>query len=302
MEPAYLSLSENEWKERIDKAFELVKKCRLCPNECGVNRLVGEIGRCGIAGEVVISSFAPHYGEEPMLSGFRGSGTIFFTGCPLSCVYCQNYDISQERRGYAISGERLSNVMFFLQESGTHNINLVTPTHLVPWILEAIHISAEKGLKLPIVYNTSGYESVEVLQLLSGIVDIYLPDFRYSDDGIGEKYSGIKGYATKAKQALLEMFNQVGELVVDERGIAKRGVIVRLLVLPGDLGGTKEILDFLAEHTQSRIYLSIMAQYRPAYRAWDYPEIAKGVSWEEYLSVVKKAESLGFPYYAQGVP
>lgn len=280
-------------RERRDMAYSYLESCRLCPRECGANRLKGEKGICGVDVRLWVSSYGPHYGEEPPLSGDNGSGTIFFTYCNLKCVYCQNYTISQLGDGDIVSEEDLANMMLYLQRLGCHNINLVTPTHFVPQILSALVMAVEKGLSIPIVYNTSGYEKLETLKLLDGIVDIYLPDMRYSSDVYSVKYSSAPRYPDVNRLAVKEMFRQVGNLVLDERGIAKKGLIIRHLVMPEDISGTESVLKFIAEEISKDTYISLMAQYRPEYKAQDFPPLNRRITREEYKRAIEIAKNLG---------
>ena len=280
-------------KERRDIAYSYLESCRLCPRECGVNRLRGEKGLCGVDARLWVSSYGPHYGEEPPLSGTNGSGTIFFTYCNLKCVYCQNYTISQLGDGDIITEEDLAGMMLYLQNLGCHNINLVTPTHFVPQILSALVMAVKKGFNIPIVYNTSGYERLEVLNLLDGIVDIYLPDMRYSSEVYAVKYSSAPRYPEVNRLAVKEMFRQVGNLLLDRDGIAKRGLIIRHLVMPEDISGTEEVLKFIAEEISKDTYISLMAQYRPVYKAIDIPPINRRITREEYKKAIEIARSLG---------
>lgn len=280
-------------KERKDIAYSYLESCRLCPRMCGVNRLKGEKGICGVDARLWVSSYGPHYGEEPPLSGTNGSGTIFFTYCNLKCIYCQNYAISQLGDGEIVSEKDLANMMLYLERQGCHNINLVTPTHFVPQILSALVIAVEKGLSIPIVYNTSGYENLEILRLLEGIVDIYLPDMRYSSQEYAMKYSSAPRYPEINKLAVKEMFRQVGNLVLDKYGVARKGLIIRHLVMPEDISGTEEILRFIAEEISRDTYISLMAQYRPSYRAVDIPPLNRRITREEYKKALEIAKKLG---------
>lgn len=280
-------------KERKDIAYSYLESCRLCPRMCGVNRLKGEKGICGVDARLWVSSYGPHYGEEPPLSGTNGSGTIFFTYCNLKCIYCQNYAISQLGDGEIVLEKDLANMMLYLERQGCHNINLVTPTHFVPQILSALVIAVEKGLSIPIVYNTSGYENLEILRLLEGIVDIYLPDMRYSSQEYAMKYSSAPRYPEINKLAVKEMFRQVGNLVLDKYGVARKGLIIRHLVMPGDISGTEEILRFIAEEISRDTYISLMAQYRPSYRAVDIPPLNRRITREEYKKALEIAKKLG---------
>jgi putative pyruvate formate lyase activating enzyme len=276
-------LSNTELDKRIEAAYRLLESCRVCPRECGVNRLKNDkLGFCRSGLNPVISSVSPHHGEEPPLSGTRGSGTIFFTNCNLRCAYCQNYPISQLGNGAERTVGDLACQMVWLQEQGCHNLNLVTPTHFMPQILKALAIARERGFELPIVYNTSGYESIEALQLLDGIVDIYLPDMRYSDNAAALKYSGAPRYPEINRAAIKEMFSQVGNLVLDENGVALRGLIIRHLVLPGGLSGTGGIMKFLSEEISKDMYISLMSQYFPAYKANENRDINRRISEKEY--------------------
>jgi putative pyruvate formate lyase activating enzyme len=241
----------------------------------------------------MVSSFGPHFGEEAPLVGKQGSGTIFFTNCNLHCVYCQNYDISQLGEGNPVGSEELAGMMLSLQAKGCHNINLVSPTHVVPLILEALELAAGRGLYLPLVYNTGGYDSLETLALLDGVVDIYMPDMKYSAAGTGEQLSGVKEYPQINKAAVKEMHRQVGDLQLDGQGVAQRGLLVRHLVLPDRLAGTENVVQFLAQEVSSNTYLNIMAQYRPCYKAFDIPQLARPISKQEYIEAVALAHQQG---------
>ncbi|OGW41727.1 MAG: radical SAM protein [Nitrospirae bacterium GWD2_57_9] len=278
-----VSVSQTELQKRIEAAYSLLESCRVCPRECGVNRLKNDkLGFCRSGLNPVISSASPHHGEEPPLSGTRGSGTVFFANCNLRCVYCQNYPISQMGTGVERSPGELACQMVWLQEQGCHNLNLVTPTHFMPQFLKALGIARERGFDLPIVYNTSGYESLESLRLLDGIVDIYMPDLRYGDEAAGIRYSAAPHYPEINRAAVKEMFRQVGNLVIDEAGLAKRGLIVRHLVLPGGLSGTEAIMKFLAEDISKDVYISLMSQYFPAYKANGIKELSRRITTDEY--------------------
>jgi len=276
-------LSTTELNERIESAYQLLESCRVCPRECGVNRLkIDKLGFCRSGLNPVVSSVSPHHGEEPPLSGSRGSGTIFFTNCNLKCVYCQNYPISQLGNGVERTPGELACQMLWLQEQGCHNLNLVTPTHFVPQILKSLGLARERGLTLPIVYNTSGYDSVEALKLLDGIVDIYLPDMRYSSDAAAMKYSIAPHYPRVNREAVKEMFRQVGNLELDADGIAKKGLIIRHLILPGGLSGTEEVMKFLSQEISKDVYISLMSQYFPAYKTTGFVEINRRITEAEY--------------------
>jgi len=265
----------------------------LCPRHCGINRLAGEEGKCQITSHVAISRHGPHFGEEAPLVGRHGSGTIFFTHCNLECVFCQNYTISQLGEGNLVDSETLARMMLSLQEKGCHNINLVSPTHVIPHILEALEMAVSMGLYLPLVYNSGGYDSVETLKLLDGIVDIYMPDMKYADEKIAEQLSGIKDYPSVNEAAIKEMHRQVGDLQIDEQGITQHGLLVRHLVLPNRLAGTKEIVRFLAQEVSTNTYLNIMAQYHPCYKAFDMPLLARPTSRQEFSEAIEMAHRQG---------
>jgi putative pyruvate formate lyase activating enzyme len=288
---AYLELYySGELKARVRRAKEILESCHLCPRHCGINRLAGEVGKCSTATQAVVSSYAPHFGEESPLVGIHGSGTIFFTHCNLKCVFCQNYSISQLGEGREASKQELVGMMLSLQAMGCHNINLVSPTHVVPQILEALELAIAMGLSVPLVYNCGGYDSVETLKLLDGIVDIYMPDMKYSADDIAQQYSGIKNYPSVNREAIKEMHRQVGDLQMDNNGVATRGLLVRHLVLPHGLAGTAEVVRFLAEEVSVHTYLNIMAQYRPSHKASQYPLLSRPITRQEFLEAVDLAQ------------
>lgn len=278
---------------KIAKANEILYECTLCPRECGVNRHAGEMGFCRTGDKLIVASWGPHFGEERPLVGKGGSGTIFFTNCNLGCVFCQNYTISHLSEGGVMPVERLAAVMEELQAMGCHNINLVTPTHQVPMILQSIKTAKEDGLKIPIVYNCGGYESVETLKILEGIVDIYMPDFKYASPDCAKKYSKAADYPERAKEAIKEMHRQVGELVVDERGVAVRGLLVRHLVMPEGIAGTEEVVKFIAEEISPNTYINIMDQYHPCYKAFAHPEINRRITAKEYKDAIDSALNAG---------
>lgn len=294
-QPAYERLEkEGVFAQRIEEAFSIIEDCHLCPRQCGVNRLKGEQGFCRAPSRVVVYTSHPHFGEEISLVGRHGSGTIFFSNCNLRCVFCQNWPIAHEGRGEKIQDEDLANLMLHLQEIGCHNINLVTPTHVVPNILNATRIGLKKGLRLPLVYNTSGYERAEIVKLLDGIVDIYLPDMKYADSHQAEKYSsGASDYPEKAKEAIIEMDRRVGELQIDPYGIASRGLMIRHLVMPNRVAGTEKFVRWLVKTLPKSTYLNIMPQYRVEYKAYDYPEISRGIRPDEFLEAMEWAEEYG---------
>lgn len=271
----------------------LLESCTLCPRNCSVDRTQGRTGYCGATDELVVARAALHMWEEPCISGDNGSGTVFFSRCPVGCVYCQNYSIAKGLSGKGITIERLSDIFLELQNKNANNINLVTPTHYVPQILEAITIAKKKGLIIPIVYNTSGYEKVETLRLLDGFVDIYLPDLKYRDEYISRKYSNARDYFKYASKAIEEMVRQIGSPVFDEYGIMKKGVIVRHLILPGFIEDSKNIIKYLYKTYGSSIYISIMNQYTPLPHVNKYPEINRKIEDKEYDEVVNYAIGLG---------
>jgi putative pyruvate formate lyase activating enzyme len=293
-QPLYLTLYlTGELAARAQKLQAVLKDCTLCPRRCGANRLRGEIGKCRSTAEVMISGFVPHFGEEPELVGFGGSGTIFFTNCNLWCLFCQNYEISHLKKGQPISIEALAKRMLYLQSCGCHNLNLVTPTHFVPQIVEALCLAAERGLQIPLVYNCSGYESVETLQWLDGIIDIYMPDIKYSNDANARRYSGVKDYWDYVRPAVKEMYRQVGNLNVNRYGVAERGLLIRHLILPNDLAGSEAVLRFIAEEISRDSYVNIMDQYHPAFKAPGIPGLARRIFSREYQRVIRLAEELG---------
>lgn len=291
--PSYLNLSFQELKERAVEAKKRLASCCICPWECRINRLQGQLGHCRSPAEATVSSYNAHFGEEPPLVGSFGSGTIFFTHCNLDCFFCQNWEISQEGRGSEVKAKTLAEMMLKLQKKKCHNINLVTPTPHVAAILEALLLAVELGLKIPLVYNSSGYESLETLKLLEGIIDIYMPDFKYGDAQTACRCSGPPDYPERTKEALKEMYKQVGDLKTDSRGVAYRGLLVRHLVLPGNLAGTAEVVRFLAEEISPHCAVNIMGQYYPAYRAHLYPPLDRPLKGSEYREAKKIAADAG---------
>ena len=295
-EPGYLHLYETgELKERVNRALEALRSCRVCPWNCGVNRLDNRKQVCRTGRYARVSSYFPHFGEEDCLRGWRGSGTIFFGWCNLRCVFCQNFDISQQEAGMEVEPQRLAAMMVELQELGCHNINWVTPEHVVPQILEALPLAIEKGLRLPIVYNTSAFDSLESLRLMDGIVDIYMPDFKYWYPDKAKRYLKTDRYPEVARQAIKAMFRQVGDLQIDSRGLATRGLLVRHLVMPGGLEDTREIMRFLAREISPHTYVNIMDQYRPAGNvdAHRYPELNRRITEEELETAYQFARAAG---------
>jgi len=293
--PAYGKLEkEGKLAERVEAAYSIFEECRLCPRECGVNRLDGEKGFCHAPLKVMVSVAQPHFGEEISLVGRKGSGTIFFSNCNLRCVFCQNWPIALRGEGRAVEDEGLAQMMMYLQKIGCHNINLVTPTHVMPNILNATRIAFKKGLRIPLVYNTSGYERVEIIKMLDGIVDIYLPDMKYMDGDMAAKYSSDAGdYPEVATAAVFEMNRQVGVHQVDKRGIALTGVMIRHLVMPNRIAGTKKFVKWVAENLPQYTYVNIMSQYHVDYKAFEYPEIARGITIQEFLEAMDWAEKYG---------
>lgn len=269
-----------------------LSECRICPRNCKVNRAEGEIGKCGAGREILVSSISKHFGEEPPLVGKSGSGTIFFSGCNLKCVFCQNYEISQGLEGFPASEDEVARMMLKLQTAGAHNINLVSPTHFAPQILVSLKIAEGLGLNIPVVYNSGGYDSVKTLKILDGHIDIYMPDAKYSEPEMGWKYSGVKNYPQRMKSAIKEMHRQVGDLVLED-GVAVSGLIIRHLVLPNGIAGSKEVIDFVADEISSHTYFNLMRQYRPCYRASEYAELQRYVGPAEYVELYTYAKEKG---------
>ena len=294
-QPAYGKIEkEGKLAERVEEAYAIFEKCRLCPRECGVNRLDGERGFCQAPLKVMVYVAQPHFGEEISLVGEHGSGTIFFSNCNLRCIFCQNWPISIKGEGREIEDQELAQLMLFLQEIGCHNINLVTPTHVMPNILNATRIAFKKGLRIPLVYNTSGYERVEIIKLLDGIVDIYLPDIKYMDRDMAARYSSdARDYPEMATTAVFEMNRQVGVHQVDSRGIALRGVMIRHLVMPNRIAGTKKFVRWVSANLPQLTYVNIMAQYQVTYKAFEYPEIARGITVQEFSEAMHWAQKYG---------
>ena len=290
---SYLKLSGEALKEKIRLAEEILKNCTLCPRKCEVDRTAGESGFCRTADKPFVSSWNPHFGEEAPLVGHHGSGTIFLTHCNLGCLFCQNWTISHQDEGNIYSFESFADIMLTLQNYGCHNINFVTPTHQVPMILRSLEIAIGKGLNVPLVYNCGGYESIETLKILDGVIDIYMPDFKYSESGPAAEYSSAEDYPQVAKAAIKEMHRQVGDLTIDNNGIAKRGLIVRHLVLPEVLAGTKAVVKFLAEDISSNTYTNIMDQYYPCYKAREHPPLDRRLKSSKYREALKAARDAG---------
>ena len=293
MVAGYLKLyEEGKLKERVELLKEKLNTCTVCPHHCKVNRLEGKRGFCKTPYKVRVASAFLHRGEERPIRGYRGSGTIFFSWCNMRCVYCQNYDISQLGEGEDITPKELAKIMLFLQEAGAHNINLVTPSHVVPQIVEALYYAVEEGLKIPLVYNTSSYDDLETLRLLEGIVDIYLPDLKYLKEDHAREYSKVQNYPNVAKEAIKEMLRQVGNLKLDREGVAYRGVLVRHLVLPNYVSDSFEVVDFLAS-LHKGLAVNIMGQYWPFFKAAEYPQIARPIYPFEVENVKAYAKEKG---------
>lgn len=292
--PVYLDLYRTgELKRRAAEAVERLSHCVMCAQACGVDRIGGELGFCRTGRLARVASFGRHFGEEDVLVGRGGSGTIFFANCNLACVFCQNYDISACGVGEEVTHHRLAQMMLNLQAKGCHNINLVSPSHVVAQILEALIIAAGEGLRLPLVYNTGGYDALPTLKLLDEVVDVYMPDFKFADADAAERFSSAPRYPTVARAAIREMHRQVGDLVVDKHGVARRGLILRHLVMPGRLGETREIMRFIAQEISPATYVNVMAQYRPAHLADEYPELNRPLSRSEYREAIMVARDEG---------
>lgn len=293
-QPAYIeTYKKGLLKKKAEYARKILGSCVLCPRRCKVDRLSGETGVCKTGSRAMVSSHNAHFGEEAPLVGRNGSGTIFFTNCNLLCVFCQNYDISHESSGEEVSDEQLAGIMLALQKSGCHNINFVTPSHVVPQILSALDIAVENGLYIPLVYNTGSYDTVDTLKILDGVIDIYMPDFKFWDPVIADKACDANDYPEFARNALAEMFRQVGDLVVDEHGIARRGLLVRHLVMPHGHAGTREVMRFIADKISKNTYVNVMFQYRPCGTAYQYKEFSSGPSDEDFAEAVKAAKEEG---------
>lgn len=292
--PSYLTLVESgEFAARIDAALTMLDACRLCPRECGARRLENERGACHVGRRAIVSSAYPHFGEEAPLVGDAGSGTIFFSGCNLKCLFCQNYEISHLPAGNEVAARRLADFMLHMQETGCHNLNLVTPTHVVPQILEALELAVRDGLRLPIVYNTGGYDSVEAVRLLDGIVDIYMPDVKYLSVAAAARYSDAADYPDVIRSVIREMHRQVGDLEISGDGIAVRGLLVRHLVMPGMLEDTARIAAFLADEISRDTYVNIMPQYRPEYLAGAHPPLDRALSRKDWREALRLARAAG---------
>ena len=292
--PSYQKILNNkELASRVAEAYEHLSICDVCAWECPVDRRAGKIGVCRTGINARVSSYGPHMGEEDPLRGWRGSGTIFFTRCNLRCQYCQNHDISQTDNGEEAEPEAIASMMVELQSRGCHNINFVSPSHVVPQIMAAVLIAAQAGLRIPLVYNTGGYDSMAMLKLLDGVIDIYMPDMKYSDSITARRFSKIRNYPQINQAAVKEMHRQVGDLCVDDRGVAQHGLLVRHLVLPDGIAGTNKIAKFLSDEISPDTYLNLMDQFRPAYKAHQYPELNRRLTSQEYQTAVKTALATG---------
>ncbi len=290
MEASYLkAYKEGTLKERAEFLFGELKDCTLCPRNCHADRLSGDTGTCKTGEHAIVSSYMPHYGEEAPISGSRGSGTIFFTNCNLLCSFCQNFDISHEGRGQPVTSWELAEMMLSLQALGCHNINFVTPSHVVPQILQALIIAIENGLTIPLVYNSGGYDHVSTLQHLDGIIDIYMPDFKFWDPDIARETCLAEDYPELAKLAIAEMHRQTGPLIINPSGLAERGLLVRHLVMPEGTAGTKEVMNYLAKEISEDTYVNIMPQYRPCGRAWETPTLRRSLQMHEFRDAINEA-------------
>lgn len=285
----------------VEGFYRSLSHCEVCPHSCGVNRFENEVGTCGMPADIYLASYGPHFGEEPELVGYFGSGTIFLSGCNLLCVFCQNFTISHCREGKLYKIQDLVEVMLDLQKMGCHNINFVTPTHYSPQIAKAIVEARSIGLSIPVVYNSSGYDRVETLKMLEGLIDIYMPDLKFMEPEKSRIYTEAPDYFAYASAAILEMHRQVGKLVV-RNGIARRGIIIRHLILPENQSDTTEIIDFIAEIIGTEVYLNLMEQYYPRYLAYQYPKIGRSITYEEFNYYIKYAKAKGFrqPEYLFG--
>jgi len=293
-EPIYIETYKNGLlKEKIRSATEILRDCVLCPRKCRIDRLSDQTSVCKTGKNAWVSSYNSHFGEEAPLVGRSGSGTIFFTFCNLLCNFCQNYDISHQGIGEEVSDEKLAKMMLLLQHQGCHNINFVTPSHVVPQILSALEKAIEGGLSVPLVYNTGGYDCVETLRILEGVFDIYMPDFKFWDPKIAKRTCNASDYPEAARKAVLEMHRQVGDLVLDESDVAQRGLLIRHLVMPNGLAGTREVMRFIAQKVSANTYVNVMAQYRPCGEAHKIPELAVRLSGEEFDAALQAAKEEG---------
>jgi putative pyruvate formate lyase activating enzyme len=292
--PSYIFLNDSgELQGRAERAYPHLAICDVCALKCPANRLTGKLGACQTGEKASISSYCPHYGEESPISGWRGSGTIFFSRCNLRCQYCQNYEISQVEKGNEVEPGELAEIMLLLQAQGCHNINFVSPSHVVPQILAATSIAVKSGLNIPLVYNSGGYDSLAMLELLDGVIDIYMPDMKYSDSSLAKKYSKIPHYSEANHPAIKEMHRQVGDLQIDKDGLAIHGLLVRHLILPNNIAGTEETVKYLSKEISKDTYVNIMDQYHPYYQAHRYPELHRRITQQEYRDAIQLAIKAG---------
>lgn len=292
--PVYIkTYQDGLLKDKIKQAYNLLENCFLCPRKCGVNRLNNEKGICKTGKNAIVSSYNPHFGEEAPLVGKYGSGTIFFTNCNLLCIFCQNYDISHEGNGYEVTDKELAGMMLNLQNKGCYNINFVTPSHVVPQILSALEIAVEAGLSVPLIYNSGGYDNVETLKILEGVFDIYMPDFKFWDPECAELYCNASDYPDVVRKAISEMHRQVGDLMIDRTGIARRGLLIRHLVLPSNLAGTKEVAKFISDNISKNTYINVMSQYRPCGKAYEKEELSNYLYEKEFEDALIAAKEAG---------
>ena len=289
-------MDDKKIDEKIKQLYKILESCELCYRKCGINRMKGERGFCGSGRKLTVSSYSPHFGEENPLVGTKGSGTIFLTYCNLLCIYCQNYEISHLGYGEVKSESQVAEYMINLQSMGCHNINFVTPTHFAPQLVKATKLAIENGLKIPLVWNCGGYENIKTIKLLEGIIDIYMPDIKYGNNKPSKKYSNASDYFPVIKEVVKEMYHQVGNLKFDEKGVAKRGLLIRHLVLPNDLARSMKVLKFIAEEISIDSYVNIMAQYRPRGKANLYEELSRYITREEFDRVIRIAKKLGLTY------
>jgi putative pyruvate formate lyase activating enzyme len=292
--PIYLrTFQDGLLREKIQQLRSSLSACNLCPRNCGVDRLNGETGICNTGEKARVSSYTPHFGEERPLVGTRGSGTIFFTYCNLLCKFCQNYDISHQGRGEEVTDTELADMMLYLQDIGCHNINFVTPSHVVTQILSALEIAILKGLRIPLVYNTGGYDNLSTIKILNGVIDIYMPDFKFWSAEVAKKYCRAKDYPEMIRLVIKEMYNQVGDLIINDGGIAVRGILIRHLVMPNGLAGTREVMRFIAQNLSINTYVNIMAQYRPCGEAYSDKNISRTITMKEYYAAIQMAKEEG---------
>jgi len=294
IEPKFMrTFQSGELHKKVQKAWDRLASCDICPRNCGVDRLSGQTGICDTGRNPVLYRYKAHLGEETPLIGKNGSGTFFFTHCNLRCIFCQNFEMSHLGEGREISLNQMSDMMLVLQKSGCSNINFITPTHVVPQILAALEIAIQKGLCIPLVYNTSGYESVDTLKLLDGVIDVYMPDFKFWDPDVSEKLCGLRDYPEIARQAVLEMHRQVGDLKINGQGLAIQGLLLRHLLLPSGLGGTYDIMKFISEAISPDTYVNIMPQFKPFYRSKEVRELLNPITEDDYAEALQTARELG---------